>query len=102
MNFNCNDIHAAFLQEVLTKFYAMNYSDVKENFTLTSPLWNGTYESTNSTTVESDEETIGFIVRNVKLLKALVLCVVVLILILTMVKFVFKAFSSSIDERKDG
>lgn len=79
--------------------YVINYTDVTDNVTQNSSWWNSTEVSFNSTT--GNEEAIGFIVRNVKLLKALVLCVVVLILIITMAKFVFKAFSSSVGSRKD-
>lgn len=82
--------------------YVINSSDVIDN--ILSSSWNVTtfFSSTNVTTGNGNIDDVGFIVRNIKLLKAIVLCIVVMILILTMGKFVLKVFSSYIEgDRKD-
>ena len=67
------------------------------------PRGNATTPSLKNVTEVSDSfNEVGFIVSNIKLLKAVVLCVVVLILILTMGKFILRVFSSYVDDdRKD-
>lgn len=80
-----------------------NGNDVIDSVFVTAP-WNTTpfYDSTNVTSGSELFDDVGFIVKNIKLLKAVVLCVVVLILILTMGKFVLRVFSSYVDgDRKD-
>ena len=54
-------------------------------------------------TVTETAEPVGFIMANIKLLKAVVLGVVVVILLLTTCKFILKTFSKYSDEsdRKD-
>ena len=47
-------------------------------------------------------EEDGFFVKNIKLIKAIVLCVVIMIMIISTCRFVFKSFSRYLDgDRKD-
>ena len=66
----------------------------------------GLVNTTNYTRVNVTDifDEPGFIVRNIHLLKAVVLCIVVIILIVTTCKFVLKTFSKylEIDQKDDG
>lgn len=83
---NVNDVYK-------TEFNVTSYSTAEFNKTLNSTL---EYEET----VLAEEE--GFFVKNIKLIKAIVLCVVIMIMIISTCRFVFKSFSRYLDgERKD-
>ena len=57
--------------------------------------------STDITSPTDHFDDLGFIVKNIKLLQAIVLCIVVFLLIITMGKFILKVFSSYVhDDRK--
>lgn len=58
------------------------------------------YDSSLESDASAGED--GFFVKNIKLLKAVVLCVVILIIIISTCRFVFKTFSRYLDwERKE-
>jgi hypothetical protein len=83
--------------------HVINNTYFKENAS-TSPSWNftSTQDLENVTATTDPYSEVGFIVSNIRLLKAVVLCVVVLILIFTMGKFILRVFSSYVeDDRKD-
>lgn len=81
--------------------YVNNYTRALDDDTHISSLENTTFV-VNTTRNGSVAENVSFIVENIRLLKAIVLCVVVVILILSMGKFVLKMVSSYIDgENRD-
>lgn len=71
----------------------LNVTSYMTNFT-------ANYDSSLESDVTAGED--GFFVKNIKLLKAIVLCVVILIIIISTCRFVFKTFSRYLDwERKE-
>ena len=79
-----------------------NQSDISLNISsVTGNVYNFTddRQNNNLTKVLTEE---GFVVKNLHLLKAIVLCVVVVILIVSACKFVLKTFSKYVEaEQKE-